>query len=284
MKVSAYVPCYNARRTICEAVRSIVHQTVPVAEIFVVDDGSKDGSGELCGVRVIRLNSNAGRGATRARAMTDAIHEIVLGCDATMQLDRNFLRDALVWFTSDKVAAVFGQINEGGRPTVSNRWRGRHLFPSHLVPKVAHSASLATGCCVVRKTAAQQVGGFNQALRAGEDADLGKRLLGAGFDVVFDPKLVATSMSSNSIIEVLERYTRWNTSGRMTFGGYLRQLSYSLKVMVAKDIKEKDPLAACISLLAPHYQFWGGVVTPIAMSIKISCYAGFCRAFRASQV
>jgi GT2 family glycosyltransferase/SAM-dependent methyltransferase len=268
MNVSAYVPCYNARKTIREAVQSIADQTVPLGEIFVVDDGSTDGSGDISEVTVIRSSSNAGRGAARARAMVEAKHEIVLGCDATIKLDRHFLKNALPWFTNNRVAAVFGSIKEGAKPTVANRWRGRHLFQSELTHEVAHRASLATHCCVVRKSAAQQVGGFNAALRAGEDADLGMRLLRAGFDVVFDPKLVATSVLSNSVIEVLERYARWNTLTRMTLCGYLRQLSYSLKVMVAKDLTAKDPLSGFISLLAPHYQFWGGVVSHIAMRLK----------------
>jgi glycosyltransferase involved in cell wall biosynthesis len=280
MKVSAYIPCYNARGTIREAVRSIVDQTLSPAEIYVLDDGSTDGSGKVCGTKVIRLGSNAGRGAARARAMLEARHEIVLGCDATMQLDQHFLKNALPWFTNDRVAAVFGSIKEGAKSTVANRWRGRHLFQSQLTHEVKHLAALATHCCVVRKSAAQQVGGFNVALRAGEDADLGKRLLGAGFDVVFDPKLVATSVISNSLIAVLERYARWNTLTRMTFHGYLRQLSYSLKVMVAKDLKAKDPSGAFISLLAPHYQFWGGFVAAIVTRFKAGDCSPFPHAFK----
>jgi glycosyltransferase involved in cell wall biosynthesis len=273
MKVTAYVPCYNARSTIREAVRSIVDQTVAVAETFVVDDGSTDGSGDVSAVKVIRLGSNAGRGAARARAMAEARYEIVLGCDATMELDRHFLKNALPWFASDKVAAVFGWIDEGAKSTVANRWRGRHLFASKLKHETNHLASLATHCCAIRKAAAQQVGGFNPNLRAGEDADLGQRLLRAGFDVVFDPQLFATTILDNSVIEVLERYARWNTLRRMTLRGYLRQLNYSLKVMVAKDLKAKDPLGACISLLAPHYQFWGAAVAPFRNAYQGPCFA-----------
>jgi hypothetical protein len=247
----------------------------------VVDDGSTDGSGVASGVKVIRLKSNAGRGAARAQAMSEAKHEVVLGCDATMQLDQHFLKNALAWFSSDKVAAVFGWINEGAKSTVANRWRGRHLFRSEVSHEVTHLASLATGCCVVRKSAAEQVGGFNPALRAGEDVDLGRRLLGAGFDVVFDPKLVATSVLANSVTEVLERYARWNTTSRMTLRGFLRQLNYSLKVMVAKDLKAKDPLGACLSLLAPHYQFWGGVFDLIAEFVRAADQSRFSRPFRA---
>jgi glycosyltransferase involved in cell wall biosynthesis len=257
MKVSAYVPCYNAKRTVRQAVRSIAVQTVSVTEIFVVDDGSTDNSGDMSGAKVIRLDSNKGRGAARAKAMAEALHGLVLGCDATMILDRYFLQNALPWFSNDQVAGVFGRVNDGGTArSVADRWRERHLFQSSLTFEVRHYASLATGCCVVRKSAIEEVGGFNATLRAGEDADLGNRLLAAGFDVIFDPRLKATSILTNSVVEVFERYTRWNNSNRMSIRGYLRQLNYALKVMAVKDLKARDPLSACISLLVPHYQFW----------------------------
>jgi glycosyltransferase involved in cell wall biosynthesis len=256
MKVSACIPCYDARATILAAVQSIRDQTVPAVEIFVIDDGSTDGSGDVSGARVIRLDSNQGRGAARARAMVEAQHELVLGCDATLILDRYFLEKALPWFQSERVAAVFGWIKEAAKPTPANRWRGRHLFQSQLAKEESHFACLATYCFVVRKSAAQQVGGFNPTRRAGEDADLGQRLLGAGFDVVFDPALFACSHSENSVWEVLERYARWNAPRGMGVRDYLRQINYVLKVMVAADLRAKDFPGACISLLSPHYQFW----------------------------
>jgi glycosyltransferase involved in cell wall biosynthesis len=256
MKVSAYVPGYNAGGLLRDAVQSIVDQTVSVAEIFVVDDGSTDRSAEATGVKVIRLKSNAGRGAARSRAIAEARYELVLGCDATLALDRYFLEKALPWFNNDRVAGVFGRVNGGMSLSVADRWRERHLYQSSLKLQVRHHASLATYCCLIRKSAVQKVGGFNAALRAGEDSDLGKRLLAAGFNVIFDPQLQATSVLSNSVMEVLERYTRWNTLNRMTVRGYLRQLNYAVKVMAIKDFKARDPLGACISLLAPHYQFW----------------------------
>jgi glycosyltransferase involved in cell wall biosynthesis len=261
MKVSAYVPCYNARTTLPAAVQSVVDQTVSAAEIFVVDDGSTDRSGELSGVKIVRLISNAGRGAARARAMAVALHDLVLGCDATVILDRYFLENAMPWFKSDGIAAVFGRVYGGAAFGAADRWRERHLFQSSLSLDVRHHASLATGCCVVRKSAVEEVGGFNATLRGGEDADLGERLLAAGFDVIFDPQLKATSGLGTSVMDVLERYARWNTLSRMSAQGYLRQLSYAVKVMAVKDLKARDPLGVCISLLAPHYQFWKGVIS-----------------------
>ena len=128
MRVSAYVPCYNARATIRDAVKSILDQTVAPDEIFVVDDGSTDGSAEIAGVRVVRIDSNQGRGTARARAMEEASSDLVLGCDATLKLSPSFLENSLHWFQRDGVAAVFGEIRDESLETVGNRWRNRHIF------------------------------------------------------------------------------------------------------------------------------------------------------------
>jgi GT2 family glycosyltransferase len=255
-KVSAYVPCHNERSAIRAAVESILDQVTPAGEVFLLDDGSTDGSGQMGGIRMVRLEFNQGRGAARARAMQEARFELVLGCDASLVLDRDFLSRALTWFDDDRVAAVFGWIKEAGSPTVANRWRGRHLFRSNLIRTVSRDATLASGCFVVRKSAVESVGGFNATLRYGEDADLGRRLRAAGYSVIFDPCLFACSVADNSIREVLERYARWNTPNGMGIRDYLRQINYALKVMAAADLQAGDAPAACVSLLCPHYQFW----------------------------
>jgi GT2 family glycosyltransferase len=256
MFVSAYVPCYNSHATIPEAVRSVSEQSRPPQEVFIVDDGSAESMPELPGVRVVRLGTNQGRGAARARAMQEAKFELVLGCDASLILDRNFLSLALPWFEDKKTAAVFGWIKEAGTPKASNRWRGRHLFRSDMVQRLSLEKTLASGCFVVRRSAVESVGGFNRALRFGEDADLGRQLRAQGHTVVFDPNLFASSVVDDGVFRALERYARWNSPNRFGLRDYMRTISYSLKVMAAADLKAGDFPAALISLLCPHYQFW----------------------------
>jgi glycosyltransferase involved in cell wall biosynthesis len=256
MLVSAYIPCHNAGPSIRDAVKSVLGQSRLPDEIFVVDDGSTDGLPEIEGVRIVRLDVNRGRGAARTRAMQEANFDLVLGCDASLMLDRDFLSRALPWFDEEKVAAVCGWIKEAGPPTASNRWRGRHLFRSDMERCVSREAALISSCFVVRRSAVKIVGGFNAALRFGEDADLGQRLRGAGYSVVFDPSLFARSVAGNSVLRVLERYARWNTPNGMGILAYVRQVNYALKVMAVADLKAGDVPAACISLLCPHYQFW----------------------------
>jgi glycosyltransferase involved in cell wall biosynthesis len=256
MRVSAYVPCYNASATIRDAVKSILDQTVPLDEVFVVDDGSTDGSAEIPGVRVVRIERNQGRGTTRARAMQEAKSDLVLGCDASLKLSPSFLENALHWFKQDRVAAVFGEVRDESVALLGNRWRNRHIFRTNRVRRVQHFSSLLTGCSIVRKSAAEAVGGFNPELLAAEDADLGDRLLRAGFDIVSDPELWASTAKNESVWEVLERYARWNRSDKFGVCDYLRQIVFSVKVMAPEDLRANDSPAVFLSLLSPHYQLW----------------------------
>lgn len=48
MRISVVIPVYNAKHCLHRAVDSLLNQTVQDFEIILVDDGSTDGSGELC--------------------------------------------------------------------------------------------------------------------------------------------------------------------------------------------------------------------------------------------
>lgn len=47
MKISVVIPCYNAQQWITQTLESVLAQTFPAYEIFVIDDGSSDRSVEL---------------------------------------------------------------------------------------------------------------------------------------------------------------------------------------------------------------------------------------------
>lgn len=47
-KISVIVPVYNVKKYLPECIKSIVEQTYKNLEIIIVDDGSTDGSGDLC--------------------------------------------------------------------------------------------------------------------------------------------------------------------------------------------------------------------------------------------
>jgi hypothetical protein len=234
---------------------------VPIDELFVIDDASTDSSSTLIessGVRIIRSSSNEGRGAVRRRALECAKNELVLGCDAGIALSPEFVERALPWFEDERVAAVQGIIEQPNAPTVASRWRGRHLFKVDPDPQLSRRTLHATTACLVRKSEVMRAGNYRCDLREGEDKELGERLLGLGLDVISDPNLSVRALSDESIVQVLERYSRWHAghSQIMTFRDYVKQIAYATKIMVVKDLKDGDLLSVPISLISPHYQFW----------------------------
>lgn len=82
--LSIIMPVYNAAKYLAGAVDSVLHQTFHKFELILVDDGSSDGSGELCDalastdsrIRVIH-QANAGVAAARNVGLDAAIGEYI---------------------------------------------------------------------------------------------------------------------------------------------------------------------------------------------------------------
>lgn len=261
MDYSAYIPCFNNAATLARAIESVCDQSRPPAELFVVDDASTDCSvsiAESMGVRVVRHDANQGRGAVRARAMNEARCDLVLGCDAVNQLEAGFCAKALQWFDNNDLAGVCGIMIQGSSTCAAIRWRGRHLFKYADTVQPLHKAPLATGGAFLRASSVKKVGNFNKDLRHSEDADLGQRLVAAGYDLVRDPALRIFALEHNTTAKVLERYWRWNAGAheQIDLRGYLKLMGYAIKVMAAKDLAARDYRALLITLMCPHYQFW----------------------------
>ncbi|WP_017324588.1 glycosyltransferase family 2 protein [Synechococcus sp. PCC 7336] len=263
LSISAYIPCYNNAASLGEAIASILQQTHAVEQVLVVDDGSTDGSVEVardCGVQVVSHERNLGRGAARHRAMQSLTTDLVLCCDATNRLHPEFIRRGLHWFDDDRLAAVFGRFAPAPTHSAIDRWRNRHLFlvdRLHAPPR--HRAGLNTYGAIVRRSTVMEIGNYDARLRRGEDANLGNRLLAAGFDTVCDPQLTVVSTVSNTLPQVLERYWRWKAEYRdrgLSWHDYLKLVYYSVKILARRDLKDRDWMGVPISLLTPHYQLW----------------------------
>ena len=72
--VSVVIPAYNHEAFVAEAIASVQAQTLPVAEILLIDDGSTDRTAEIAqrmGVRVIS-HANAGLAANRNRCVRES--------------------------------------------------------------------------------------------------------------------------------------------------------------------------------------------------------------------
>lgn len=256
MKFSVVIPAFQAAATL-PAVIAAWRAVVPAPEmVLVVDDASTDGTTEVAtraGAKVVSMTANSGRGAVRSCGFRETNSPFILMCDAALIPVGDFVSPAARWLADSQVAAAFAYVVQQAPRTFVDRWRGRHLFKSEP-PAQNRRALLATGLCLLRREAVEQVGGFDEKSRAAEDADLGRRLLAAGWDVVADPALCAMSLSRESAHALLSRYARWNSPQGVRGRAWLRQFAYAAKTMARQDLQAGDPLAAVLSLAAPFYQ------------------------------
>lgn len=89
MKVSVVIPVYNVKPYLERCVQSVLRQTHKDIEVILVDDGSKDGSGELCDqialtdkrIRVIH-QENQGLSGARNTGIRNATGEYIIFLDS----------------------------------------------------------------------------------------------------------------------------------------------------------------------------------------------------------
>lgn len=101
MKVSFVTPCYNSRDYIGKAIESVMRQSYADWELVIVDDGSDDGSLEICRdyasgndrIRIIEGGRNSGCAyIPRKRAIEEARGEFIAPVDSDDWLDEEYLR------------------------------------------------------------------------------------------------------------------------------------------------------------------------------------------------
>lgn len=96
--ISVIVPIFNAKNYLGRCISSILAQSFKDFELILVDDGSNDGSGEICdefakaqaNIKVIH-KANSGQGESRNQALSLASGEFVAFVDADDFIAPNYL-------------------------------------------------------------------------------------------------------------------------------------------------------------------------------------------------
>lgn len=202
MSVCAVIPAFNAEAYIGPAIDSVLSQSVPVSEIIVVDDGSKDGTCavvEKYGSRVRLLRQkNQGPSAARNLGVNESATDFVAFLDADDMWHPEKIERQLEMLTGSPGAVLcytgllnFSDVEGWERPTKplplaelrkELRLRNPRIVPSSVL--VPREAFLKTG-------------GFDKALKGSEDWDFAIAMLELGkFCVVEDPLTLYRSNSA----------------------------------------------------------------------------------------
>lgn len=186
-QVSVIIPAYNAAQSIERALQSVAAQTLPAAEVIVVDDGSNDGTA----ARAMAMQSilepsklivieqpNQGAGAARNKAIYAATQPYLAFLDADDEwLPTKLERSMAVMDEADYVLVAHDYLdvtpngdnhidcaqrfNEGADPYVS-------LYLKGFIPSIS---------VVVRRETVIAADGFDATLRNAQDFELWLKVL-----------------------------------------------------------------------------------------------------------
>lgn len=242
--VSVVIPAYNASSTIARAIESCLAQTLPLSQVIVVDDGSRDETAEIVrayGAPVTLISqTNSRTAAARNRGLDAATGDFVGFLDADDYWEPNKIEHQLSVFEKHPEVSVvasrfYSEIPGSPRTLAGSRFP--HRFDRPLRARGFDAFMLGTmhwtGTVLVRRTAIDKLR-FVSGLEPAEDRDMWIRLA-ADNGVYLDSQPLATavlqpdSLSRGSIevdcrkmLEVIDRHeSLLGFSGRLVWKSYV---------------------------------------------------------------
>ena len=210
-RVAAVIPVYGAG-FLAQALRSVMRQTRPPDEIIVVDDGSPDRAEVVAtvapfGNRVTLIEQpNRGAAAARNRGMAATNAEYVALLDADDEWYPNFIEEQLAALTAQPhVDLIYCDGLISGQTSLAGQRFMRScpsVGPVTLESLLAQRCTVLLSGVVMRRHAAMDIGGFDLAIRRGQDFDLWLRMAYHG-----------SRMTYTSQVLVLRRVHGHNLSG-----------------------------------------------------------------------
>lgn len=243
--ITVVVPCYNYGHFLSRALQSVYDQTFEQWECIIVDDGSKDNTGEVAkkwvnkDPRFIYIRQdNGGLSSARNTGVKHANGKYIqfLDADDTIHPDKCSIQFKLLESTTQD-AVVYSSFE-----FEDEHQKKHHPEPAHyLVPRKNILAALITEweygfimpihCFLFRKKDLETIQGFYASIPTHEDLDLHLRLALRGVQFIHHPDRLcvyhvhSTSMSRN--------YTRMQLGYLMALG---RAFHFSNNVSVQSTL------------------------------------------------
>lgn len=216
--VSFVLPAWNEERDLERCLQSIDLQVLPtgvqVVEVIVVDNQSTDQTPSIArnhGARVISVPPGRVSRARNAGAHA-AVGEFIAFVDADCELAPDWLQRCISHLDNRDVVAAGGALRQ---PSSESGWVERSLFllgQSTAPHRPSPVRWLATFNLLVRKSAFDQVGGFDESLVSCEDSELSYRLTEIG-QMIYDPDAKSAHHGESRTLGEIFQREAWRSQG-----------------------------------------------------------------------
>lgn len=242
--VSIVIPTYNSSRTIGQCLESVRRQTYKNIETIVCDNFSEDDTVDIARRYLPRVLFKG-----RERAAQKNFGAKHAGGDILYFIDSDFVLER------DTIQRCVQSIGKAEAVVTTNRSIGNGLWAKSIAYKrelLAREESVIAAR-FIRKESFLKVGGFDEELVMGEDIDLHRRLVEAGFYVtsvdavewhVGEPRTFRELVLKNyRYMTSLRRYLKKN---KRAVAGHLNPFKTSL---VIGFLKNPSPLVVSLAVV-----------------------------------
>lgn len=186
--ISVVLPVRNAEIDVKECLKRIQRSHGCSFEVIVVDDASTDGTAIVAkrmGARVITLEHQSGPAAARNKAVTACRGKLLVFIDCDVMINEDTLHAFQLHFEQNNWAAAFGAYDSNPKAgNLVSKYKNlmHHFFHQQ---SDADAQTFWSGCGAIKRTAFEEIGGFNEQFRRPsiEDIELGMRMKEAGLRI-----------------------------------------------------------------------------------------------------
>lgn len=184
-EVTILIPTYNRADLILESLDSVFAQSYRDFEIVVVDDGSTDNTAEVLsplaeqGLLRYFHQENKGEAAARNKGLLEARGEYVAFLDSDDLFEPEKLAIQIAYLQSHpNVGLVHSGYIKFDNTGNNLGYRDPSWFSGNIYPQMLlyWTTLMAVDTVVIRKSALETVGSFDETLRVGPDLDMWRRI------------------------------------------------------------------------------------------------------------
>lgn len=220
--VTVIIPAKDRGDELVECLESVFSQDYPKSkiEVIVIDDGSKDGTGEVAATfpcRLISLDRNKGQSHCRNLGANEARSDILAFLDSDCVANREWLAEIVPYFQWERIGAVGGRVDGYFASSLLDRYEesfsSLNMGP-HILYGGPDDSLVYTPTCnlLVRRKTYIETGGIRADMLVGEDVDFCWRMRARGHTLLYVPFGAVRHKHRNRLFRMLTRRSEYGTS------------------------------------------------------------------------
>ncbi len=224
--ISIMAPAYNEGVTIKDSVESLVDLDYPNFEIIIINDGSKDNTGEIAESMVgyrkgkyatVKVSLISKPNGGKARALNAGIRhsksDFVLCVDGDAMLNEDALKMGARHFIDPAVGAVAGNVKVLNRGNILTDLQALEYVEGLNLARSAQGilrmVNIIPGPIGFFRKRAIIDGGYYSSDTFAEDADMTLKILAKGWKINYEPLAISYTEAPGKLQQLLKQRYRW---------------------------------------------------------------------------